>query len=452
MPPPITITLEEYLRRITAEHNQRPRFMATVELSVQPYVDGVNAALELIGLFDLDTAVGEQLDMLGQWVGITRFVSIDTEVWFSFDAKPAHIGFDQGKWSNPYETARETVRLDDFHYRILLRARIASNQWDGTIPGAYQAWGTLLEGTGYQILIQDGLARAERDFSFDGPPGWGFDQALWYEVPPLAAIYFSFDAEDLTLGLDQGFWYGPPGTALTQPWARTNGNMHLIEALLGPPMDALTRALFTGGYLTLKSAGVQIDYMIQGQGTGPGELPDDSTDGIGRPLFAFDVGPGDKGYWMEYDRAGAGLDEAPLFYPGAHPIDPDFAPTYLTLDGNDPDSGLDKGWWTGPVRPSYLVLDADDAMFSPPELAHYFSFDIPLGFDEGTWRPAHSGAPVSGAALEHGLDAGEWYSPGQYWPPQWDPDQLPPTGVTWPPTPLAGFDLGAFGQTLTPVV
>jgi hypothetical protein len=404
-------SLDDYLSLITAEHNQRPRFVATVALSVQPYVDGSNTALSLIGLFDLDTAVGVQLDALGQWVGITRYVTIDLEQWFTFDKY--NVGFDQGKWLTPYETTNETVALDDEHYRLLLRARIASNQWDGTIPGAYDAWGVLFQDTGYQILIQDGLARAERDFSFDNAIA-GFDRSIWFVEPPIADIYLSLDSPDPVHGFDEGFWMGPPGTALTQPWARTNGNMHLIEALLGPPLDPITKALFTGGYLGLKSAGVGISYMIQSQPPVPPDT-DDSGSGIGLPLFGFDGGPGGPpeggSWWMSFDQP-LGLDQGPLFYPGAHPIDPDFVPPLLTFDSNSADTGLDAGWWTPAVRPLYLELDS--------------------------------------AVPEHGLDAAEWYTPGQYWPPLYDPDEaLPPTGVTWPPTPLAGFDLGAFAQLLT---
>jgi hypothetical protein len=437
-------TLDDYLSLITAEHNQRDRFMRTVALSVQPYVDGINVANSLIGLFDLDTAVGQALDFLGQWVGVTRNVSIALDIYFAFDE--ARVGFDQGLWIQPYETANQNVALDDDHYRLLLRGRIASNFWDGTIPGAYNAWNTLFAGTGYQILIQDGLARAEAQFSFDRQ-GWGFDQSIWYVAEPLANVYFSFDSPDLLLGFDEGSWYGPPGTALTQPYAVTNGNMHIIMALLGPPLDPITQALFTGGYLTLISAGVAVHYMMQNQGAGPG-MPD-GVSGIGLPLFGFDAGPipstsewmsfdippgldaqplylpgaapGDAAYyWMSLDVP-PGLDKTTLFYPGAHPIDPKFEPTYLTFDGNDPSGGLDAGWWTPAVRPNYLVFDS--------------------------------------AAAVNGLDSASWYTSGASWwdgtpyPPPYDPDEaLPPTGVTWPPVALAGFDLGAFGEILTPGV
>jgi hypothetical protein len=333
--------LEDFLSLITAEHNQRPNFMATVALGVQPYVDGINAANSLIALFDLDTAVGAQLDALGEWVGVTRNVSIQLDVWFALDI--IGVGFDQGKWANPYETAVTTYVLDDDHYRLLLRGAIVANYWNGTIPGAYAAWDTLFAGTGYQVLIQDGLTRAERDFSFD-TVNCGFDQSIWYNPPPAEVIYFTLD--DPALGFDEGYWLGAPGEELLMPWAVDNGNMHIIEALLGPPLDPVTIALFSGGYLGLKSAGVSVDYMIQGQPAVPPEV--DTGNGIGLPLFALDVDvESTADLWMSFDDPNAGLDQAPLFVPGTTvpPGSATWPPTPL--------AGFDLGAWgrllTGPV-------------------------------------------------------------------------------------------------------
>jgi hypothetical protein len=79
-------------------------------------------------------------------------------------------------------------------------------------------------------------------------------------------------------------------------------DMHIILALVGPPLDAITKAMFTGGYLDLKPAGVQVDsYVTQG-------VP-------GRPLFSWSAGPTivgdytappvnlagwDMGYWGDF--------------------------------------------------------------------------------------------------------------------------------------------------------
>jgi hypothetical protein len=220
MPPPVIITLEQYLNLITSEHQPWPRYMSTVGLSVQPGVDNANAALSLIGLFDLDTAVGQQLDFCGQWIGQSRYLSLPVDPWFSWDT--TNLGWGQGVWFEPYATPGESIGLDDYHYRILLYAKVAANFWDGTIPGAYAAWNTLFAGTGYQILIQDQMA-------------------------------------------------------MTAGGGTVHANMHVIQALVGPELDPMTEALFLGGYLGLKSAGVSVSYMVQSES--------------GVPLFAWDSGP-----------------------------------------------------------------------------------------------------------------------------------------------------------------
>jgi len=346
---------EDYFSKIAAEHSQRPRFMATVALSVQPYVDGINAANSLIGLFDLDSAVGEQLDFLGQWVGVSRYIAVETHKWFTLDEHHYDLGLDQGLWLTPYDTASELVPLDDSQYRALLHGRIIANQWDGTIPGLYEAWNAVFYGTGYQVLIQDGMTRAETDFTLDFM-GRGLDQSLWYEVPKLdTLIYFSLDSTDPAQGLDQGLLLGPPGSEILLPVARTNGNMHLIEALLGPPVDPLTQALFTGDYLGLKSAGVGVDYYRQNQGPAAGHPPD-GTSGIGLPLFCLDA-QAERSYWLSLDTAGAGVDQAPFFYPGGVPGDPvppvdvPAPPTGVQFPPNAV-AGLDYGAWAEHITPA----------------------------------------------------------------------------------------------------
>jgi hypothetical protein len=405
--PPAVVTLEYLLDLVTAEHNQQPRYMATVALSVQPYVDGQNAANRYWTLFDLDSSVGEQEDMLGLWVGITRYIAAPLKVFFTLD--DPLLGFDQGKWQTPYELDQQIVRLDDEHYRLLLRARIVANQWDGTIPGAYLAWDTLFAGTGLQVLIQDGMQRAERYFSLDDvlQGTLGFDGGRWYEPPVLADIYFSLDDPNLALGLDRGSWYSSL-SIYTVPPAVTHGDMHLVEALIGPALDAVTIALFAGGYMGLKSAGVWVDYVTQNQTPGPGY-------GVGLPLFSLDGGPSVE-YWVSFDEAGLGHDEAPLFYPGAYPVEPGLP--QFTIDGNDPSSGIDAGYWADPVEPDfYLTLDDNTAAPIGPG----------RGLDAAQWLPA-------------GAYGGQPWRP---WP--YDPDQpLPPTGVSYPPTALAGFDLGGW--------
>ena len=47
------------------------------------------------------------------------------------------------------------VRLPDETYRLLLKAKIGANRWDGTVPGAYEVWESAFADMGSLILMQD---------------------------------------------------------------------------------------------------------------------------------------------------------------------------------------------------------------------------------------------------------------------------------------------------------
>jgi uncharacterized protein DUF2612 len=149
----VSADIDDYVSLITSEHNQKPNYVATVKLRLQPYVDGQVVAESIPALFDLDVAVGQQLDFTGQWIGRTRFLETPLNIFFSWDTPG--LGWDQGIWDGPYLGQYGQVALPDSSYRTLLKATVAANYWDGTVPGAYKAWDTLFAMTPYYILIQD---------------------------------------------------------------------------------------------------------------------------------------------------------------------------------------------------------------------------------------------------------------------------------------------------------
>jgi hypothetical protein len=205
----MTALITDYTSLVTSEHQSAPRFMAMVSLLAQWAVDRRNLLASIPSLYDIDNAVGQQLDRIGEWVGISRNLSLPlTGVYFSFDT--TGLGFDQGTWLGPFDPTTGLVALPDDQYRILLFATIAANKWDGTVPSAYEAWNTIFAPLGFSILIED--------------------------------------RQDMTM------------------------NVVLVE----PSPDAVTLALFTGGYLNLRPAGVGItNYYLP-------TVPD-------IPVFGFDV-------------------------------------------------------------------------------------------------------------------------------------------------------------------
>ena len=170
------VSIDDYLELVTSEHRTRARFIETVKLVCQGHVDNIWAVLSLSTAFDLDTAVGSQLDVVGEWVGVSRFVPEPlVGVYFSLDSAP--LGLDLGYLQGPYDPTQGLVELNDATFRLLLRARIASNNWDGTIPSAMRALLTLFansETPGAQIFIQDDGGMRMTFAAAGQPPGAAF--------------------------------------------------------------------------------------------------------------------------------------------------------------------------------------------------------------------------------------------------------------------------------------
>jgi hypothetical protein len=169
------LSAADYLALVTSEHVQRPNFRAVIEALTSGPADISNVISSLPLKFDLDVAVGAQLDAVGEWVGISRRVPIPlVGVYFEWDTV-AELGWDLGNWQGPDDPSTGLVSLDDDSYRILIRAKIATNQWDGTVPSAIEAY--LLVFPEQDVVIQDNQDMT-MDVVFIGPPLTAVERAL----------------------------------------------------------------------------------------------------------------------------------------------------------------------------------------------------------------------------------------------------------------------------------
>jgi hypothetical protein len=147
-------TVDDYLSLITPWHAGRPRFRATVEGLVAPVVSLQEFIAHLPEDFDLDEAIGNQLDVVGQWVGRSRFIPVPIAgLYFTWD-DPTR-GWDKGIWRGPYDTQYGIIRLDDETYRRLLYAKIMTNNWDGTVAGGQAALDEFFNDPDTLVFIQD---------------------------------------------------------------------------------------------------------------------------------------------------------------------------------------------------------------------------------------------------------------------------------------------------------
>lgn len=146
--------MSKYVDLITSYHASKPLFVQHVDLSTRPLVDAASTMAGMTAAFDIDTAVGVQLDIIGEWVGRSRVVSEPiTGVYFSFDTDG--LGFEQGVWQGPYDPDSGFTKLSDEVYRVILKAKIAINNWDGTNDSLPDILNTALTGSGLAMQIID---------------------------------------------------------------------------------------------------------------------------------------------------------------------------------------------------------------------------------------------------------------------------------------------------------
>ncbi|GAB7197675.1 DUF2612 domain-containing protein [Dickeya oryzae] len=146
--------MSKYTDLITNYHATKPLFVQHVDLSTRPLTD-VSASLNgLITAFDIDTAVGVQLDILGEWIGRKRTVSVPISgIYFSWDTDG--LGYDQGVWQGPYDPDSGYTSLSDDTYRVILKAKIAINNWSGQNDTLPDILDTALAGSGLRMQIVD---------------------------------------------------------------------------------------------------------------------------------------------------------------------------------------------------------------------------------------------------------------------------------------------------------
>lgn len=122
------LPISYYLSLITSEYQNSPNMLAWLTAVLQVFDDISQVISQIPEAFDVNSAVGVQLDALGTLIGVSRTLSFQ-----------------------PSNSVSPT--LDDDTYRLLLRAQIARNYWDGTIDGLQGIWKALFPGG--TILILD---------------------------------------------------------------------------------------------------------------------------------------------------------------------------------------------------------------------------------------------------------------------------------------------------------
>jgi len=192
--------------------------MLTTDVSPQVQVQDLMTSMN--PKFDVDVATGNQLDIIGQWAGISRNIPIPIPgVYFSWDGADPFLGWDFGVWQDSSAPVDITVLPDDV-YRTFIKAKIAANRWTGTLEDLYAVWDSVF--TDITIFIQDNQ-NMTYNIGFVGRPVDTLTLALiqqgYLPLKPegvrVNVIYspvddnrlFAWDIENTVLaGWDEGSW------------------------------------------------------------------------------------------------------------------------------------------------------------------------------------------------------------------------------------------------------
>lgn len=119
--------MSAYQDLITSQHRGKPKYNATLLAHLQHTNDIFNCAIYIDDNFDVDLAIGDQLNRIGEIVGADRTLPMQP-----------------GRGYSPV--------LDDNAYRNLLKAKIAKNFWKGGTDDLVEIWVSLF---GEGIIIED---------------------------------------------------------------------------------------------------------------------------------------------------------------------------------------------------------------------------------------------------------------------------------------------------------
>lgn len=210
----------EYPAKITSEHAGKPKYSEMVKTVADAMANPGDAMRQVERSFDLDTAVGDQLDIIGLWAGVVR--QVDTPIqnaYFTWGdtAHPLQTGWSYGVWKRQYDPSTGIEYLPDDAFRTIIRARIAGNHWDGSIPGAYQVWDQAFSIsqaaiTHSMLALSRFLTRIHANYDLDTAVGAQLDEiGQWVGVEreqhqALPSDYFFEWSDTASDGWGTGHW------------------------------------------------------------------------------------------------------------------------------------------------------------------------------------------------------------------------------------------------------
>jgi len=131
------VTFEsEYINLLIKQYWEKPKAYAEIEMKASSWRRSFVWLSSFENAFDLDSATGDRLDIIGRIVGIGRAIPYAVpKIAFGFDENPNSRGFDdlfsplndRAPFQDLFESESTELVLDDNAYRLFIRAKIKKN-------------------------------------------------------------------------------------------------------------------------------------------------------------------------------------------------------------------------------------------------------------------------------------------------------------------------------------
>lgn len=112
------VLIDKYRKLLTSEYRHSPKLISWMLWILGEGTTYTNFIQMFVEAFDLDFAIGQQLDSIGRLVGVKRLLDF-------------------------IPSGGESPLLDDETYRFLIKATIIKNTWKGKLDDLYSAWKVL---------------------------------------------------------------------------------------------------------------------------------------------------------------------------------------------------------------------------------------------------------------------------------------------------------------------
>lgn len=174
--------IEEYSKLLIKQYYNKAKARAEIESKAKRYEGLYEAIRQFPDQFDLDKATGNNLDLIGKIVNVSRSVNtVVAKIGFGFDENANSRGFadkfnnidTSAPFQNRFTSGFTSLQLDDITYRLIIKTKIAVNNVTAYIVNDQKT------------SIQDVINSA-----FDGE-SWvidNYDMSLSLYVPPSLEI------------------------------------------------------------------------------------------------------------------------------------------------------------------------------------------------------------------------------------------------------------------------